>query len=147
MEVILCKDVEKLGRVGDVVKVREGFARNFLIPNKMAFSATTGNLRKIEIQKSKRAAQDEKSKKEAQALADTLSKVSCTVTVEVNDLEKLYGSVTEAEIVKALEVEGHKIDKKDIILEKPISELGIYEVAVHLHPEVTAKIRLWVAKK
>ena len=147
MEIILCKDVEKLGKVGDVVKVREGFARNFLFPNKLAFLATTGNLKKIEMQRVKRAALVEQEKKEAQGLAEKLSKVSATVTVEVNDLEKLYGSVSEADIAKALEVEGHKVDKKSIILEKPINELGIYEVAIRLHPEVTAKIRLWVAKK
>jgi large subunit ribosomal protein L9 len=80
-------------------------------------------------------------------LAEQLGKTSCTVTVEVNDLERLYGSVTETDIVKALEVEGFNIDKKDIVIEKPIEELGIFEVGIHLHPEVTAKIRLWVAKK
>ena len=147
MEIILSKDVEKLGKVGDVVKVKEGFARNFLFPNNMAFLATPGNLKKIEAQKVKKAALEEQTKKEAEALAEKLSKVSCTITVEVNDLEKLYGSVSEADIAKALEVEGHKIDKKAIILEKPVNELGIYEVAIRLHPEVTAKIRLWVAKK
>ena len=147
MEIILTKDVEKLGKVGDVVKVREGFARNFLFPKKMASLATPGNLKKIEAGKKKKAAWEENVRKEAQTLADKLSKVSCTVTVEVNDLEKLYGSVSETEIAKALEAEGHKIDKKTIELEKPIHELGIYEVAIRLHPEVTAKVRLWVAKK
>ena len=147
MEIILTKDVEKLGRIGDVVKVREGFARNFLFPQKLASLATPGNLKKIESGKKKKAALEEVAKKEAQAVAEKLSKVSCTVTVEVNDLEKLYGSVSEAEIVKALESEGHKIDKKAIELEKPINELGIYEVGIRLHPEVAAKVRLWVAKK
>ena len=147
MEIILCKDVEKLGKIGDVVKVREGFARNFLFPRKLAFLATAGNLKKIEMQKMKRAAIEEEEKNKARELAEKLNKVSVTVTVEVNDLEKLYGSVSDADIVKALEVEGYKIDKKSIELEKPITELGIYEVAIRLHHEVTAKIRLWVAKK
>ena len=147
MEIILTKDVEKLGKLGDVVKVREGFARNFLFPKKLASLATPGNLKKIEVEKKKLAIQAEQTKSAAQELAEKLNKVSCTVTVEVNDLEKLYGSVSEAEIAKALEMEGHKIDKKAIVLENPINELGIFEVAIRLHPEVTAKIRLWVAKK
>ncbi len=147
MDIILCKDVEKLGKTGEVVKVKEGFARNFLFPQKLAFSATPGNLKRIELQKVKINAENAKLKKEAEVLAEKLSKVSCTVTVEVNDLEKLYGSVNEIDIAKALDVEGFSIDKKVIILENPIEDLGIFEIGVKLHPEVIAKIRLWVAKK
>ncbi len=147
MEVILCQDVAKLGSVGDVVKVKPGFARNFLIPQKKAYPATPSNLKRIEVQKQKQKEAYEKGKNEAVEQAEKLNKVSCTVTVEVNDLEKLYGSVTEAEIIKALEVEGFTVDKNDIILEKPIEELGIFDVGIKLHPEVTANIRLWVAKK
>ena len=86
-------------------------------------------------------------KQEAEQLAEKLAKASCTVNVEVNDLEKLYGSISEADVVKSLEVEGFTVDKRDIIFEQPIEELGIFEVGVKLHPEVTAKIRLWVTKK
>ena len=147
MEIILRQDVEKLGKVGAVVKVKEGYARNFLFPRDLAFPATPANLKRIEQQKAKLVAQYEATKREAQALAEKLAKVSITITVEVNDLEKMYGSVTEVDVHKALEVEGFKLDKKQIFLENPITELGIFEVAVKLHPEVTAKIRLWVAKK
>ena len=147
MEIILCRDVVKLGKVGEVVKVKDGFARNYLFPNKIAYLATPANLRKIEQQKAQKALQQEKIKQEAQALAEKFNKISCTVTVEVNDLEKLYGSVNESDIAKALELEGHTVDKKSIILDNPINELGIYDVGIRLHPEVTAKIRLWVAKK
>ena len=147
MEVILSQDVPKLGQVGDVVKVKNGFARNYLIPRKLAFLATTANLKRIEQQKAQRVVINEQNKRKAESLAEQLSKVSCTMTVEVNDLEKLYGSVTVSEIVQALEVEGFTIDRKDIILDKPIDELGIFEVGIRLHPEVIAKIRLWVAKK
>ena len=101
----------------------------------------------MEQQKIKQAALEAQKKKEAEELAEKLNKLSCTVTVEVNDLDKLYGSVTEADIVKALEVEGFSIDKKAVVLEKTIGELGIYDVGIKLHPEVAAKIRLWVAKK
>ena len=147
MEVILCKDVENVGRVGDVIKVKEGFGRNYLIPRKMAMMATAGNLKRIDQQKAKEAKLYEEQKKQAGALAEKLSKVSCTVPVEVNDYEKLYGSVTDVDIARAIEQEGFKIDRKSIILDKPIEELGIFEIAIQLHPEVTAKIRLWVTKK
>lgn len=147
MEVILTQQVPKVGKIGDVVKVKDGFARNFLFPRKLACPATTENKRRVEHEKAVRLKEYEASKKTAQELADKISKVSCTVTVEVNDLDKLYGSVTEADIAKALEIEGLNIDRKIIELEKPIEELGIFEVGVKLHPEVTAKVRVWVAKK
>jgi large subunit ribosomal protein L9 len=147
MEIILSEDVAKLGRIGDVVKVKDGYARNYLIPRKLAMMATRDNLKKIAAQKARSLQELEKVKKEAQDLAEKLNKISCTVTVEVNDLDKLYGSVTDAEISRALELEGFTIDKKKIILEKPIEELGIFEVGIQIHSEVTAKIRVWVAKK
>ena len=147
MEVILFQDVKTLGKIGDVVKVKDGYARNYLFPEKKAYLATPTNLKKIEQQKKKRQEQLEKEKDEAQVVADKLSKVSCTINVEVNDVDKLYGAVSEAEIAKALSDEGFKVDKKDLIIEKPIEELGIFEVGVKVHPQVTAKIRLWVTKK
>jgi len=147
MEVILCQDVPSLGKCGQLVKVKPGHARNFLLPQKLACVATPANLKRIEQQKAKQQAEYAKTKKEAEVLAEQLAKVSCTVVVEVNDLDKLYGSVSEAEIAKALELEGHKIDRKLIVLDKPIDALGIFDVNINLHPEVTAKIRLWVAKQ
>ena len=147
LEVILTQDVPKLGKIGEVVKVKEGYARNLLFPKQIAYLATAGNLKKIEQQKSQRLAQYEKEKQSALVYAEKLNKLSCTVNVEVNDLDKLYGSVTEIEIIKAIETEGQKIDKKNLVIEKPINELGIFEVGVRLHPEVIAKIRLWVTKK
>ncbi len=147
MEVILSQDVPKLGKIGDVVKVKEGYARNFLIPRKLAAVATPGNLKRIEQLEKKRKVENEHQKAEAQQLAEKLNKLSCTVNVEVNDLEKLYGAVSEPDIIKALEAEGYAVEKRQIIIEKPIEELGIFEVGIKLHPEVTAKIRLWVTKK
>ena len=147
MEVILCQDVPKLGKVGKVVKVKDGFARNYLLPLKLAYLATPANLKIIDQQKAKLIAESARIRKEAEDLAEKVSKVSCNLAVEVNDLEKLYGSVTEIDIVRALKEEGFEIDKKAILLEKPIEDLGIYEVGVKVHPEVTAKIRLWVTKK
>ena len=147
MEVILSQDVQKLGKVGDVVKVKEGFARTLLLPRKLAYAATPSNLKRIENEKKKRLAAYNVEKQKAESLAEQLGKVSCTVSVEVNDLDKLYGSISEADIVKALDVEGFKIDKKDIILDQPIDQLGIFEICIKLHTEITAKIRLWVTKK
>ena len=147
MEVILSQDVPSLGKAGKVVKVKDGYARNFLLPKNLAFAATPGNLRRIAQQAKKRQEQYDQQKHSAQELADKMNKVSCTVSVEVNDQEKLYGAITDTEIVKAIEVEGFTVERKNIVVENPIQDLGIFEVGVKLHPEVTAKIRLWVTKK
>jgi len=147
MEVILSKDIQTLGKLGEVIKVKDGYARNFLLPRKLAYAATSANLKRIEQQEKKRKVQDEQAKKDAEVFAEKLNKTSCTIDVEVNDLDKLYGAIAEADIAKALEIEGFTIDKKDIVIEKPIEELGIFEIGINLHSEVTAKIRLWVTKK
>ena len=147
MQVILNEAVSKLGEVGEVVKVKTGYARNYLLPKKLAFLATPENIRRIERKKAKAAEEYASEKHLAGELAQKLQKVSCTITVEVNDLERMYGSVTEMEIAKALTDEGFEIDKKAVLLEKPIEELGIYEVQINVHPEVSAKVRIWVAKK
>ena len=147
MDVILSQDVEKIGKMGEIVKVKEGFARNFLFPKALASAATPANLKAIERKKQKKAAQEEHIQKEAEALAEKLSKVSCTITVEVNDLDKLYGAISEVDVARALQEEGFMVDKKAILLDQAIEELGIFEVKVKLHPAVIAKFRLWVAKK
>jgi len=147
MNIILMENVEKLGQVGDVVKVKNGYARNYILPRGLGMPATEGNIKRIEKEKTKRLAIYEAEKKEAQLKADILSKVSLTIAVEVNDQEKLYGAVSETEILQALEAENHKIDKKSLVLEKPVDDLGIFEIGVKLHPQVIAKIRLWVTKK
>ncbi|MEI6437904.1 MAG: 50S ribosomal protein L9 [Candidatus Omnitrophota bacterium] len=147
MEVILCHDMANLGKTGDVVKVKDGYARNFLFPRNQALAATKANLKRIEAQKAKQAAIDLKIKNEALTLAEKIGKVSVTLTVEVNDQEKLYGAVAETDILRALEQEGFKYERKDLVIEKAVEELGIFEIGVKLHPEVTAKFRLWVTKK
>ncbi|MBF0619075.1 MAG: 50S ribosomal protein L9 [Candidatus Omnitrophica bacterium] len=147
MELILTQDIETLGKVGDIVKVRDGHARNYLIPRQMAVAATKDNKKRAEQKKLKLAALDEQKRKEAQLVAEKIAKVSCTITVEVNDQEKLYGAVSEAEILHVLKQEGYDVERRDLVLEKPIDELGIFEVGVKLHPEVIGKFRLWVTKK
>jgi large subunit ribosomal protein L9 len=147
MEVLLTVDVQNLGKTGDVVSVKDGHARNYLFPRGMASRVTAANLKRIEKTEDKRRKVYEEEKAQAQALADVLGKISPTVSVEVNDQEKLYGSVSEAEILKAIELEGHVIDRKSLVLEKSIEDLGIFDIGVMLHPEVTAKVRLWITKK
>ena len=147
MNIILTDTVEKLGKVGDVVKVKDGYARNYLFPRGIAVAANAGNVKRIEKEKVKRLAQYEEDKKKAEAKAAELSKVSITVATEVNDQEKLYGAISETEILKALEAEGQKIEKKALVLDKVVDQLGIFEIGIKLHPEVIAKVRLWVTKK
>jgi len=147
MEIILRKDVDKIGRAGEVIKVKEGFARNFLLPQGLAFAATAQNLKRLEQEKQQHQVLAEKEKKRAEEIAKKLNGTSFTVAVDVNEQEKMYGSVTSLDIAKSLEAEGHKIDKSAVLLEKPIEELGIFDVEIKLHPEVKAKIRLWVTKK
>ena len=147
MEIILMENVEKLGQVGDVVKVKNGYARNYLLPRQMGIAATAGNIKRIEKEKVKRLAIFEAEKKVAQEKAETFANISLTIAVEVNDQEKLYGAISETEILHAFEAVNHKIDKKSLVLEKPVDDLGIFEIGVKLHPQVIAKVRLWVTKK
>jgi large subunit ribosomal protein L9 len=147
MEVILCHEMANLGKTGDVVKVKDGYARNFLFPRNLALAVTKANLKTIEAKKAKIVAAYEAKKNEALSLAEKIAKVSCTLTVEVNDQEKLYGAVSETDILRVLEQEGFKYERKDLVIEKPVDELGIFEIGINLHPEVTAKFRLWVTKK
>lgn len=147
MEVILRQDVERLGKAGQVVKVKDGFARNFLIPNDLAMTCTSANLKKLEQEKQKKVLQLEKLKKEAEKLSQKLIAFSLTIPVMIHEEDKLYGSVTSADILAALKEEGLNIDKNSIILDEPIKSLGIYEVPINLHPEVSTKIKVWVVKK
>ncbi len=147
MEVILSQDVANLGKAGEVVKVKDGFARNYLIPRQVALAATKENLKNAEKVKAKAAELDETRRKAAEVQVEKLAKISCTITVEVNDQEKLYGAVSETDILNALEQEGFKAERHDLVLAKPVDELGIFEIGVKLHPDVTGKFRLWVTKK
>ncbi|MFA6350532.1 MAG: 50S ribosomal protein L9 [Candidatus Omnitrophota bacterium] len=147
MEVILNKDVERVGTAGQIIKVKDGFARNFLFPNGLAMPKTSGNMKKLEQDKQKRLQQAQKSKEASLQIAEKISGLSLTISVLVKEEEKLYGSITAQEIAAALKEESIDIDKNAVMLVDPIKTLGIYEVPVKLHPEVTAKLKLWVVKK
>ncbi len=147
MEVILKQDVDRIGKAGAVIKVKDGFARNFLLPNGLAVLLTSANLKKIEEDKRNKSLQSEKAKKEAQALSSKLANLSLTLQVLTQEEDKLYGSISSQDIANALKEENVNIDKNSIILEEPIKALGIYEVPVNLHPEISTKVKIWVVKK
>ncbi len=147
MKVILRQDVDKLGSAGDVVTVKDGYARNYLIPKQLAYPATPSNLRRFEEEKKRLLMQSEREKRQAEILAKELEKASCTISVAVGEEDKLFGSVTSQDIAEALQEKGIEIDKRKIQLEEPIKALGIYTVPVKLHPEVTANVKVWVVKK
>ncbi len=147
MKVILYRDVENLGKVGDIVEVKRGFAQNFLIPKRFALEALPKNLKRFELERKKKEKLLEEEKREAEELSLKLRTVSLTISVEAKDDESLYGSIGASEIAKALEAEGINIDKKSVILEEHIKNLGIYEIPIRLHPQVETKIKVWVVRK
>jgi large subunit ribosomal protein L9 len=129
------------------VKVKDGFARNFLIPNKLALPLTPANLKKLEQEKQKKAQEQDKIKQEAQELSQKLAALSLTISVLTHEEDKLYAGITAQEIATSLKEEGLAVNKDSIVLDEPISALGIYELPIKLHPEVTAKIKVWIVKK
>ena len=147
MEVILSQDVEKIGKAGSIVKVKDGFGRNFLIPNNLAVSVTPENLKKLEQEKAKKNQHLEKIKKEAEELKSRLANFSLTLTALTKEEDKLYGSITAQDISQALKDEGFEIDKSCIEMDEPLKALGIFEIPVKLHSEVETKIKVWVVKK
>lgn len=147
MELILTKDIEHLGKFGDVVNVKQGYARNYLLPRKLAVEATEGNKKAIEKKRLEIDKQEEQKRKEAEALVKKIEKLSLTASVQVGENEKLYGSVTTQDIAGLLKEEGFDIDKKKIELENPIKALGVYNAKIKLDPEVTATVKVWVVKE
>jgi len=147
MEVILSKDIDRIGKAGQIVKVKDGFARNFLIPNGLAVPVTPANLKKLEQGKQQKALQLEKAKREAEGLRDKLARLSLTIPVLTHEEDKLYASITAQDLATALSEEGFNIEKNSIVLDEPIKALGIFEVPINLHPEIPAKIKVWIVKK
>ena len=147
MEVILKKDVAKIGKCGETVKVKDGFANNYLFPNNLAMPLNSTNLKKLEEEKQRRLMDSQKRKALAEELKAKLDNLSITLPVLVQGEDKLYGSITSQEIVVSLKEEGFDIDKNSLELNEPIKSLGIYEIPVKLHPEVCAKIKIWIVKK
>lgn len=147
MKVILRQNYEGLGSIGDVVAVKDGYARNYLVPRKIAYRATPSTLNALEEEKKQHERKETKSVKEAEALSSKLGNVSLTIAMKVGEDEKLFGSVTSQMIADALAAQNFIVDKRDITLEEPIKALGIFEVPVKVHAKVSAKVKVWVVRE
>jgi large subunit ribosomal protein L9 len=147
MEIILRQAVESLGKPGDVVKVKNGYARNYLLPHNLAYEATPGNLKRIEQEKNRLEAAEGQRRGSAQEIATKLEQVSLTFSARVGEEGKLFGSVTAGDIVQQLEQQGYHVEKRQIDLHEPIKSLGVYRVPIRLHADVKPEIRVWVIKQ
>ncbi len=147
MKVILRKEHEKLGPIGTTVDVKDGYARNYLIPHGIAFPATAGSMRALEEEKKQATRRSSKEMKTNEKLAGDLEKVSLTLKMKVGEDEKLFGSVTSQMIADSLKEQGFDVDKRIIDLEEPIKALGIYTVNVKLHANVIGKVKVWVVQE
>ena len=147
MKVILLQTIDRLGKAGEVVTVKEGYARNYLIPKNVAKEATAGNMKIMDSLKKKQAEVDAKKLAEIKIVAEKLGALSLTISAQSGEEEKLFGSVSNEDIAAALALENIKIDKRDIILEEPIKSLGTYQATVKLHPEVKATLKVLIVKK
>ncbi|MBP1653640.1 MAG: Ribosomal protein [Bacteroidetes bacterium] len=144
MKIILRKEHEKLGAAGSVVEVKDGYARNYLIPRGIAYPADAGSMRALEEEKRQQSRRDSRELHTSEKLAHEIEKISLTLKMKVGEDEKLFGSVTSQMIAEGLKEKGLEIDKRIIELEEPIKALGIYTVDVKLHQNVTGKLKVWV---
>lgn len=144
MEVILREDVKSLGRAGQLVRVKPGYARNFLLPKGLAYEATEGNKKRIAAESKARDARASQDRTAAEALAAELGAVTLTLTAKAGEGDRLFGSITAQDVAEALARAGHAIDRRKLELEHPIKQVGDHDVTVRLHPDVHATIRVTV---
>jgi len=147
MHVILLEDIPSLGKVGDRLKVSDGYGRNYLIPQKKAVLATEKDLKAVEHQQRQVQVRLEKAKKDAEKEVQQIEQLSCTFAKTVGESGKLFGSVTSMEIEEFLKENGIAVDRKKILLEEPIKNVGVFTVPIKLHPEVTAHLKVWVVQE
>lgn len=147
MEVILTQKVEGLGDRGQVVRVKDGYARNYLFPKRLAVPASEKERRILEEENKRHASRDARLKSSAMDLAEKMRGVSCTLVVQAAEEDKLYGSVTAHDIARAVSEQGYEVDHKMVVLEEPIKKLGVYTVPIRLHREVEVPIKVWVVKE
>jgi len=147
MKLILRKDMEKLGKVGDVISAKDGYARNYLIPRDIAFVANESNVKALEEEKKQVARKMEKEKKSSEVLAGELEKTSVTIKMKVGEDDKLFGSVTSQMIADALKEKGVNLDKRQIELEDTLKSLGIFDVNVKLAGGVAGKVKVWIVRE
>ena len=146
MQIILKEDAGKLGKFGDIVRVKDGYARNYLIPRGIASEATPQNLKSLEHENLIREARKKKQKQSILNLADKISSISITIPMQAGEDERIFGSVTSGDIGEALSKEGIDIDRRKIELEEPLKKLGIYQVDVALDKDVSAKVKVWIVE-
>lgn len=144
IEVILREDVKTLGRAGEMVRVKPGYARNYLLPQGLAYEATEGNKKRIAAETRARASREQAERSEAERVAATLSAVQLSLSGKAGEEGKLFGSITSQDVADALARQGHAVDKRRIELEHPIKTVGEHAVTVRLHPEVHAELRVSV---
>ena len=147
VNLVLRKNVPKLGAVGDVVKVTKGYARNYLIPQGFAYPVTPDNLKRLEAEKKRIAREIQAEKDRCLSLAAELKNKSFTIPMKATEEGHLYGSVDSSSIAAAITADGLEVDEKAVEIPEPIKELGIYEIAVKLHPGVTAKTKVWIVSE
>ena len=147
MELMLREDVEKLGRRGDVIKVAEGYGRNYLLPRGLAVPVTEANKALIARERKKHEAQVSKEKAESEAVAEEIGRLRFVAPRKVGEHDVLYGSVTSADVAEFLKGKGVVIDKRKVLLDEPVKKLGEHDVRIKLHPEVTATLKLLVSKE
>lgn len=147
MRIILTETLDNLGDAGSVVEVKDGYARNYLIPRSLALVASKGNMKVYEELKRQKEARDNRAQREAVALSKKLEKASCTIPVAVGKEDQIFGSVTAQHISEHLVEQGFEIDRRLIELEEPIRALGVYDVSIRLHADVTATVKVWVVKE
>ena len=146
MEVILLERIERLGQMGDVVNVKDGFARNFLLPQNKALRANKLNREYFEKEKVNLEAKNLKQKSEAESVSDKIIKDNYIIIRQASDTGQLYGSVNSGDIKEKLQEDGFSLEKSQIVLDKPIKEIGHHEIRIKLHPEVTSKINLYISR-
>ena len=147
MKVVLKKSIDRLGNVGDVVTVADGYARNYLIPRDFATRADGGKIKLIEHERRVIKAREDKVIKDTQELAGRIEQISCTISAKAGEEDRLFGSVSAADIALALDEAGIEIDKKNVQLEEPIKELGVYSVPIDLGRGITARLKVWVVRE
>lgn len=147
VEVLLMDAVPGLGIEGDVVRVADGYARNYLFPNGMASVVTEGKKRQIEKKRVERLALLRKEKTAAEELAKKFETLSCTIAVKTSEGGKMFGSVTAAQIIEKMAEQGVSLERRQVKLDAPVHELGVFDVAVVLHPEITASLKVWIVEE
>ncbi len=147
MKIILTETLDNLGDAGSVVDVKDGYARNYLIPRNLALVATRGNRKVYEELKRQKEARDNRAQRDAVALSKKIEKASCTIPVAVGKEDQIFGSVTAQHVSEHLAEQGFEIERRRIELDEPIRALGVYDVSIRLHAEVSATVKVWVVKE